>query len=167
MYSLLLFVLAGIVIGAILGKWCDVLAPVTAIGGLLGLMLGFCVAIAFTGGTPQVWVVDEVWTLSGMHGSDHSTTFVWRYGTTGSGARYHVMLVNPDGSFSPFSAPADELTKVFEDENLTDSGKLIVRRSVADPQWRWRNWVLTEDRDWRSYEYHVPKGTLKNSFSVN
>lgn len=134
------------------------------VGGIFGALFALFGSVLLTTHRGEVGRYD----LVAMRTVDSTGgVFVWGTGSVGSSTVYRVMILNKDGSMSPFQADAyNSNTTIVEDDNLQDRGVLVMRSNMYDEgQWLY-NWVFHMAPAAYSYEYRVPKGTVRNTFDA-
>jgi hypothetical protein len=172
MYSVMAAAIPLALIGSCLFFACDRgwKAPLYGlfVGAMLGTFFGVLASSMFQEDSPHVLVENQHLKLASMRTTeDVNGVFVWGTGTIGTSTVYRVMILNNDGSMHPFSATADAYTLIVEDANLHGEGLLVEYKEINDPKWRWAKWAFTASEPIAyHYEYHVPKGTVRNTFDA-
>ncbi len=136
---------------------------VASIAGWLGIFPGLLIGAL----TPRYWIEQDTWKLVNMRTTEGTFgTFVLGTGSVGEETVYRVLIVNQNGSVSPFSVRATASnTTILEQENQVNEGRLTV--SVYDAHPLLGPWGLTGGREkLYRYEFIVPKGSVRNEFSV-
>jgi hypothetical protein len=163
MYSIILCAVLGLLIIGIKNRSFGA----AAFGGIVGAIVGIFVSLFVSMATPHAWVEEGKWDLAAMRTTDHvHGAFVLGSGSFEGTSSYRVLIRNADGSMTPFSVAADNRVKIFEDAGLDQKGVLIIHMRVADPKSALYNWGLIHATQHRSYELHVPKGSVVTQFSV-
>lgn len=118
---------------------------------------------------PLITVKEEPRTLVAMKTSDATSgAFVWGSGGINTDTQFLVYVRNTDGSMTPHHIRADALVRIYEDENLQNSGTWITYRKVRDKSVAAYKWYVGPDRTTIDHiELHVPKGTVKHDFGAN
>lgn len=118
---------------------------------------------------PAKQVVSQSRTLVSLNSANSvSGTFVWGTGSIGGSSSYEVYVQNADGSKSPYSIFRSPLVRIFEEDNLKDTGTWTEFKHVADEDSTAAKWFFSRpyfhtDR----IELHVPRGTVRQDFKAN
>jgi hypothetical protein len=168
MYSFITLTALGLLVGG--ATYLRTRSPGAIIGGgLVGLVAGFVMSALLCGFTPYRWTETGTWKLRSMNTIDGvSGTFVWGTGSLRSETAYRVLIVNDNGSVSPLTIAATvNNTEIFEQDTLTNEGEVTIYRYMRDRSWWGNGWALEKsDTDWYSYKITVPKGSVRNEFTV-
>lgn len=170
MYTLLVGAAFGILLGLLTSRhrsWGDKTVAAGMVG-VIGIVPAFLVASVI--GNLGPWTTTDVgtWKLAAMRTSDETHgTFLFGTGNVKGETIYRVLLLSDDGSMSPWSATANNDTRIVEDDALRNEGKLTIRDYGPDRNWTWANWAIAPAGSVvRSYEYRVPKGSVRTVFDV-
>lgn len=138
----------------------------TIISGALGCVVGSVVAIGINTTLARSEITEQVTNLVSMRTTEGlSGSFILGGGGVNSRTVYKFLKKNDDGSFTPGEISANYLVRIYEEESLHDSGYKQTVYSVIDDASPWANWALTSKRIVR-HEFHVPKGSVRQGFSV-
>lgn len=152
--------------GADILEW--LLMPV--IFGAVGVLVVTIMISMIIGKTiPSVVQKDFTVNLVAMKSGEATRgTFVWGSGNIDGSIYYLVYVKNNDGSMTPHKITADAKVRIVEDDNLKDSGTWTQYSKVADPNALLVKWTFDGPRaSVQSNELHVPRGTVRQSFSAN
>lgn len=138
-------------------------------------ILALACAVATLGGMflPHKEQIQGPYTLATLKSGEsysgtYSGTFIWATGRFGSTPVYNVLVRNSDGSFTPWSIPADKHVRIVEDNGLNEIGYWRQTIRVVDRSHFLSNWFFSLDAfKVTVQELRVPKGTIKHSFSFN
>jgi hypothetical protein len=126
-------------------------------GGLVGLGLSYLLGILF----PKKWFEykHELVSLRGSEGTQGR--FFLGSGSIGQG-EYYFYYEKSGAGYAPGKIMIDNNVTVYEEEREDGQMVVFVRHFVWWTQVRlFANWP----REWR-YEFHIPKGTLKQEFHL-
>jgi hypothetical protein len=171
-YTLLAGLLAGIVIASVINVVRRRSILHYATGGVLGAILGSgagaVLAVMLSVFQPTATWDHDTAKLAAMRSSvEPQGVFFLGGGYVQGQLVYHVLLKKGDNGFSPYFAAASATTLIVEDGNLHDEGVMVIRITDKDPHSAWASWTLPDERQARyTYEFRVPKGTVRNNFSV-
>ncbi len=104
-----------------------------------------------------------------MRTTDGATgTFVWGTGGISGETSYNFMIVQPDGSITPRSVPADSRVAIIEDESLHGVGYWRTTQRELDPNSPLYNWGTGHRfrENVVRQEFRVPVGTVVQTFKV-
>jgi hypothetical protein len=170
MYTVIIFSVGGLILGALAGGLYGKLNELffgTVIGTFggwaFGLILGFFTGALF-GRTERI--VSERVPLVALRTVDAHVFLSGRADENGR-ISYRVMVENLDGSMTPRTLEAPEQRiKIVEDARLVGRGELVIRINRYDPKHWLTRWVTGAPPEEPAYEYHVPKGTVRNTFDA-
>lgn len=121
------------------------------------------------GFVPTAWEPHSSYKLTSLQLHDTiNGVFVWGSGTIGGRMTYRSMLVHKDGKMSPFTHEVtNDNTTIREDESTQGEGRITIVHEVAVRTKWWTRWAIVDTSRQHKYEYIVPKGTVRNQFTVN
>lgn len=142
---------------------------IVVFGLMIAGLLAFCVASFVGCFVPKKWETYKSYKLTSLQVNDSiSGVFVWGSGTVSGRMTYRSMLVHENGTLSPFSHEVNnENTTLKESGDVQNEGLLTIRHEVADRTAGWMKWAFVECSSQLRYVYVVPRGTVRNQFSVN
>jgi hypothetical protein len=149
-------------------KWFGLVAGlmVTVIVWLASMGAASGLAALIADHSDQIWHVYWRGTMVSLRGSDgvsgstHGSIFMLS-GQIGSEQYYHYYTVGEDGSFVPGKWRAGSGTRVYEEDRK--DGEAI--RWDTRFKHEWVMWLADRPDDWRM-DFHIPKGSLKQNFSL-
>lgn len=96
----------------------------------------------------------------GVSGSIHGGVFLLQ-GSIGSEQFYHYYTPNPDGTFVPRKWKADYLVRIFEEDRKDGESVQACLHFTHE----WVYWFAKPSND-RAMDFHIPRGTLHQEFSL-
>lgn len=149
-------------------KWFGVFlgTMATVIAGALSVGLGIALSSWIGSQSEQVW--HRCWTgtmvsirsADGIEGKLHGGVFLMS-GHVNSAQIYYYYTRASDGAFKPHKWKADNDTSVYEEDRKDGA---VVQYDLQFKR-TWIEWFgVTDDR--LAMEFHIPKGSLKQEFSL-
>lgn len=127
-------------------------------------MVGVGAAAVIGSFMPKQWEQTDQVTLVSLHDEvGVNGRFFLGSGTINSDPYYYYYVGSAESGYSPRKLRANEDVTVFEEER-TD-GELVVLLQVIDPSlgfWGWFGISIGENH----YQFHIPKESLRQSFSL-
>lgn len=149
-------------------KWLPLVVgvPFTVIAAGLSIIAGFGVAEVIGSQANQVW--RECWqakmvsmrSADGVEGKISGGIFMMS-GSVGSEQIYHYYTLARDGGFKPHKCKADRWTTVYEEDR--NGGTVVQFESKFTRPWM--AW-LGEPSGATAMDFHIPKGSLKQGFTL-
>lgn len=146
---------------------CFISLVFLVIGGLASLGLAAGLTSLISSRTAKVWHEYGSWKMVSMRNADGisgsiSGGLFMLSGHVGSENVYFYYTLNQDGSFQPGKWTANSLTSIYEEERK--DGKII--QYDIHLKHENMNWIAWPD-DRLKMEFHIPKGSLQQTFKVH
>lgn len=136
-------------------------------GGIFGFIFGLLVASTLN--PSETKVVTLEYNLGSLRDSGTTGTFFLGIGDIEDGAYYRYYLMNPDGSYKlkTLWSENDQVTVV--QENRADAMLRIKYRHTRTLKPENTLWTLRQADSWQpfSWTFHVPQGTIQQTFSLH
>ena len=168
-----------IVIGILIGlgfSWMTMMSPkglgvkfekhFSLLPPIFGGIVGFFVALGLSGSSslPITWVEEEEIELAAIQQKDGlQGSFFLASGNFEEKPYYFYYIRYPDGSFVPQRLPADGWTRTYQEKRVRAVIKIYGAR-LTDPVWKY---FVIFVHNLKIYEFRVPEGSIKQTFSMN
>jgi hypothetical protein len=138
------------------------IAP-SIIAAIIGGSVGFAISGMIGDSLPMKEEISTQKLVSVRSATGYSGGFI--FGGFGQTSEYHIYVQNSDGSITPHTIDADD-TSIFEDPRLKNQGTWVITRKVHDGSGALAPWATYFDWDFGRNSFHVPVGTVVQTFKI-